>query len=71
MHDIERTAAAALSDAAILDIARQVRDAIRRPPPDDHTTWILSAAAALAPADEDRVIAALTRLRTPPAELAS
>jgi hypothetical protein len=55
----------------ILALALQVRDAIRRPPPDDHTTWILSAATELAPADEDRVIAALTRLGIPPSELAS
>jgi hypothetical protein len=71
MHDIDRTAPPPLSDGAIRELALQIRSAIHRPPPDDHTTWILSAAAALAPADEDRLIAALERLGRPPSELAS
>jgi hypothetical protein len=48
-----------LSDAAIRAIARGVARALSLPPPDDQSTWILSAAAELAPSEEDRVIAAL------------
>jgi hypothetical protein len=36
---------------------------MHRRPPDDRTTWILSAAFELAAADEDRVVAAVARLR--------
>jgi hypothetical protein len=71
MHHSEHAAAPPRSDAAIREIARQVRAAFRRPPPDDHTRWILSAAAELAPADEDRVIAALARLGAPVSEAPS
>jgi hypothetical protein len=52
-----------LSDADITRIARRVRGAMPRRPPADRTRWILSAAAELAPADEDRVVAAVARLR--------
>ena len=71
MHDIEPTAAAAPSDASILEIARQIQHAIRRPPPGDHTTWILAVAAELASTDEDRVIAALACLAAPAPQLES
>ncbi len=54
---------APLSDADISGIARRVRAAMHRRPPDDRTTWILSAAFELAAADEDRVVAAVARLR--------
>jgi hypothetical protein len=69
---IRRTGTPApLSDVVILAVALQIKEALLRPPPDDHTTWVLSGAAELTPADEDRVIAALARLRTPTSELAS
>ena len=66
-----RPAAQPLSDAAILEIALQVRHAVSRPPLEDLTTWILSAGAALDPPDEERVIAALDSPSAPAWELAS
>jgi hypothetical protein len=52
-----------LTDAAIRALARRIARAVRRPPPDDHSTWLLAAAQELAPADEARVEAALAALR--------
>lgn len=60
-----------LSDAAIAEIALLIRAAAHLPPPDDYTTWILSAKAELSPVDEGRVITALDRLRAAASELPS
>ena len=51
------------TDAQIRAIARRIARAVRRPPPDDQSTWLLAKAQELAPDDEDRVEAALDALR--------
>jgi hypothetical protein len=51
------------TDAQIRAIARRIARAVRRPPPDDQSTWLLARAQELAPEDEDRVEAALAALR--------
>jgi hypothetical protein len=52
-----------LTDAEIVVIARAIREAVRRAPTGDSRSDIGSAWHELPPDDEDRVIAALERLR--------
>jgi hypothetical protein len=51
------------TDAEIRAVARRIARAVRRPPPDDQSSWLLAKAQEFAPEDEARVEAALEALR--------
>jgi hypothetical protein len=59
----EPEAAPRPTDAEIRALAWRIVRAVRRPPPDDQSRWLLSKSQELAPDDEAGVEAALAALR--------